>query len=147
VVSNGIEGHVDGLETWGSYRVSESWRLHAGHGRMSRKLGLKPGSRDAGGIVALGNDPEHWTTLRSSHDIGASQELDVMARHVGQRPNGPVPAYTAVDLRWALWLRRDVELSVTGHNLFDRRHPEWGGAPANRAEIERGAYFRVAFYK
>jgi iron complex outermembrane recepter protein len=53
-----------------------------------------------------------------------------------------VPAYTAVDARYAWQVRRQLELSVTAQNLFDPRHPEFGTA-ATRSEIERGVYVRI----
>jgi hypothetical protein len=41
---------------------------------------------------------------------------------------------------------RDVELSLVGQNLTDRRHPEWASAPAN-AEFGRALalHARLAF--
>jgi iron complex outermembrane receptor protein len=53
-----------------------------------------------------------------------------------------VPAYTAVDARYAWQPRRELELSVTAQNLFERAHPEFGTA-ATRSEIERGLFLRV----
>jgi iron complex outermembrane receptor protein len=144
VFANNITGHVDGVEAWGNLRMSDTWRLSAGQVFQSKKLGLKPGSTDTAGLAALGTDPEHWTTLRTSHDFGSGHELDVMARHIGQLANGPVPAYTAVDVRWGWMARKDLELSLTGQNLFDRRHVEWGSA-VNRAEMERGFYLKAAW--
>jgi iron complex outermembrane receptor protein len=145
VFLNNIAGHTDGLEFWGNLRATQSWRLSAGQVMQWKKLALKPGSLDAAGVAALGNDPRNTTTLRSSHDLGLSQELDIMVRHVGSLPNGPVPSYTAMDLRWGWWAQRNVEFSVTGQNLFDRRHPEWG-VPAARVELERAVFFRIAWH-
>jgi iron complex outermembrane receptor protein len=65
-----------------------------------------------------------------------------MARHVGRLPDPEVPAYTAIDARYALHLQRDLELSLTAQNLFDRRHPEVGALPA-RSEIGRGVFLRL----
>ena len=69
-----------------------------------------------------------------------------MLRRVGsvpqQAPALPVPAYTAVDLRWGWRAGKDVELSLTVQNLFDPSHPEFNTAP-NRSEYERGAYLNL----
>ena len=147
VFANNIAGHVDGIEAWGTYRVSETWRLSAGQGFLSKKLGLKPGSTDTAGLLALGTDAERWTTLRASHDFGLGHELDVMARHVGQLANGPVPAYTAVDVRWGWRVHKGLELSLTAQNLLDRRHVEWGSVVANRAEMEQGVYLKAVWQR
>jgi iron complex outermembrane receptor protein len=65
-----------------------------------------------------------------------------MARYVGELPNPKVPAYTALDARYAWQMRRELELSVTAQNLFDRAHPEFGSA-ATRSEIERALFVRL----
>jgi iron complex outermembrane receptor protein len=143
VFVNNIAGHVDGIEAWGTFRVSDAWRLSAGQVFLAKKLSLKAGSTDTAGLAALGNDPEHWTTFRTSHDLGSGHAVDLMARHVDSLPVPSVPAYTAVDVRWGWLVRKGLELSVTGQNLFDRRHIEWG-APANRAAMDRGVYFKAA---
>ena len=113
---------------------------------VPKKLGLKPGSTDTAGLAALGTDPERWTTFRTSHDLGGGHTFDLMARHVGPLATPAVPAYTAVDLRWGWRLRKDLELSLTGQNLFDKRHAEWG-APATRAEIERPVYVKAVWQR
>jgi iron complex outermembrane receptor protein len=45
-------------------------------------------------------------------------------------------------MRLAWRVRRDFELSLTGQNLLDRSHPEFGAAPG-RSEIDRGAYLQL----
>jgi iron complex outermembrane receptor protein len=100
---------------------------------------VRPGGVDLGGLAALGNDPERSFVLRSSHDLPHRQELDVIVRHVSERPNPAVPGYTAVGVRWAWHVNDRLELSFTAENVTDARHAEWG-PPANRVEFER-AYF------
>ena len=53
-----------------------------------------------------------------------------------------MPAYTALDLRLGWRPRKNVEVSVGGQNLLDRRHPEFNAA-ATRSEIERSIYAKV----
>ena len=95
-----------------------------------------------GNTVALGNDPSHWWTARSSFDLGRNYEFDLMVRHVGQLPNPVVPSYTAFDARLGWKVRRDLEISLVGQNLFDPRHPEFAAA-GTRPEFERGVFLKV----
>jgi iron complex outermembrane receptor protein len=141
VLGNKMEGRTKGLESWGTFQATSRWRLSAGALFLDQDLHFKPGSGDTN-VAAAGNDPKHQFTLRSSLDLSGQSHLDLMARYVGELPNPRVPAYSAVDARYALHVRRDLELSVTGQNLFDRRHPEFG-SPATRSEIERGVFVRV----
>ena len=57
----------------------------------------------------------------------------------GRLRNPVVPAYTALDARWAWRISRALEVSFTAQNLFDPGHPEFDAA-ATRSEFERGAF-------
>jgi len=142
VLGNKMEGHGQGLEAWGTLQAARAWRLSAGALFLDQHLRLKPDSTDTTGVAAAGNDPKHQFSLRSSLDLGGNQQFDVMARYVGELPNPRVPAYAAVDARYAWQVRREVELSVTAQNLFDHAHPEFG-AVTTRSEIERAVFVRV----
>jgi iron complex outermembrane receptor protein len=141
VLGNKMEGHGQGIEAWGTLQAASHWRLSGGALFLDQHLRFQPGSTDTS-VAAAGNDPKHQFNLRSSFDLAGNQHLEVMARYVGELPNPAVPAYTAVDARYAWQVRRELELSLTAQNLFDPRHPEFG-APATRSEIERGLFLRV----
>jgi iron complex outermembrane receptor protein len=136
---NRIEGPAYGVEGWASWQVVRAWRLSGGLTALRKELRLEPGSTDPQGPrnPQLSNDPNQQWLLRSSFNPGSDHELDTVVRHVGALPNPSVPAYTAVDVRYAWRVRPDLELSVLGQNLFDRRHGEFN-PPASRREFERG---------
>lgn len=142
VLANNIVGSLTGAEGWGSYRVTDAWRLSGGWVLLDQRLALAPGSAAINGTATLGNDPEYWWKLRSSFDLSPRHELDVMLRHYGARPDPRVPAYTAVDARFGWRAAPGLELSVLLQNLFDPEHPEWGAEPA-RAEFDRAVFFKV----
>ena len=142
VLGNKMEGHGKGIEAWGTAQASRAWRLSAGALFLDQDLHLAPGSTDTTGVAAAGNDPKHQFSLRSSLDLAANQHFDVMARYVSALPNPAVPAYTAVDARYAWQPHRELELSVTAQNLFDPWHSEFGAAPA-RSEIGRGVFLKA----
>jgi iron complex outermembrane recepter protein len=99
---------------------------------------LVPGSRDVSGLQAAGNDPNQWFTLRSNMTLGRV-ELDVDLRQVSALPNPRVPGYGALDIRVGWHVTDQLELSVVGSNLTNRRHVEFGAYPA-RSEIPRTVY-------
>jgi iron complex outermembrane receptor protein len=135
VLGNGIAGHTYGIEGWGSFQASETWRLSAGYRHINERMHFKPGSA-AIGQASAGNDPHYKFTLRSSWTLPRDWVFDVGLRANGALPNPPVPSYVAVDARVAWTVSRGVELSLAGFNLFDRSHPEFGAAPA-RSEVAR----------
>jgi len=141
VLGNKMEGTANGLEAWGSYQAASNWRLSAGAFFLRQHLRLKPDSGDTN-VSAAGNDPAHQWLLRSSLDLSNSTELDIRVRRVGALPNPSVAAYTAVDVRYAWRLLRELELALVGQNLFASSHAEFGNA-ATRSELARGAYLKL----
>lgn len=130
-VQNMIAGHTQGLEANARWQVTPDWRLGAGLTLLRMRLAIKPGSLDPEGPRALGNDPNRQLAIASSLKLPAQQEFDLSLRHVAPLPYPPVPAYTALDLRWGWMPRGDLELALIGRNLTDRRHLEFRTAINN----------------
>lgn len=135
-VENLVEGHIQGVEAWANVQATKSWRVSAGYLTLHQALryccGLSPATTTFPG---LGVDARQQWTLRSSHDLGARSELDVMVRRVGGL-SAAIPGYTAVDARLALQVTLALRIAVLARNLFDPRHVEYlstgaGGAPTS----------------
>ncbi|HEY8521100.1 MAG TPA: TonB-dependent receptor [Gammaproteobacteria bacterium] len=146
VLENRIEGPVEGLEAWATWRVTDAWALRAGLFTLDMDLRLEPGSTDPLGVAndTLANDPERQWSIGSSLDLARGLELDVTVRHVGSLPHPSVPHYTAVDARLGWRARRDLSLALVLQNLFDEGHPEFGPAPVH-SEIPRSARLDVSW--
>lgn len=145
VFDNLNEGTSTGLEAWGTYHVSKTWRMTAGAVVLHQDLRPGPGSLDTGaGVALLGNDPKVWSSLRSSWDLSPRHELDLNLRHVASRPNPQVPGYVTLDARVGWQVSNEVEVSLVLQNLLDAKHVEWG-VSTNRAEYERGAFLKVVW--
>ncbi len=145
VFGNKMEGKSDGIEAWGNYQAAKNWRLSAGGFFLRQRLRLKPDSGDTLGVGAAADDPKRQFMLRSSLDLPDNVELDVAVRYVAALPDPSVPAYTAVDVRCAWRLQRELELSVVGQNLFKPSHAELAefGSAAARNEMARGGYVKL----
>jgi iron complex outermembrane receptor protein len=143
---NKINGPTYGVEAWAAWQVMSAWRLSGGLTTLRTDLRLEPGSTDPQGPnnSQLSNDPDQQSMLRSSLDLWVHHELDAMVRHVGDLPHPIVPAYTAVDVRYAWRVHPDLEVSLLGQNLFDRRHPEFNALPG-RSEFERGVFLQATW--
>lgn len=140
---NGLEGRANGIEMWGSYQASASWRLSAGMTALREHFWLKPGSNDVEAPGTGGRDPAHTFHARSTWSMDDARELELGVRRVGALAIGPVPAYTALDARFGWRLRRDLELSVSGQNL-NGSHAEFGPAGL-RAEIPRAVAVKLVW--
>jgi iron complex outermembrane receptor protein len=147
-IENRISGFENGIEAWGTWQVTQDWRLSAGTSTLRKHLAVEPGSTDPTGPVALGVDPAQQWVLRSSHNFKGGHELDVMARRVASlavQPTGTppvsrpsVPGYTAIDLRWGWKVSRTLDASLTLTNLNDSDHPEFDSA----SFYGRGAFLK-----
>ncbi|MES2534896.1 MAG: TonB-dependent receptor [Pseudomonadota bacterium] len=142
IFANEMEGTASGVETWGTYQATPGWRLSAGYTALRENFRLKSGSNDLNGPGSAGKDPAHTWQLRSSFTMAPDRELDISVRHAAALSNPAVPAYTAVDARFGWKLRRDLELSITGQNLFGTRHAEYGPL-ATRSEIPTSVYLKL----
>ena len=142
VLDNKMEGNGNGVEGWGSYQVTPAWRLSAGFVELRQQLGRSPGSLDPTGPSALGNDPKHQWQLRSVLNVTEKHDFDMAVRHVSALEYSTVPAYTAVDMRFAWRLGKTAELSLTLQNLFDPGHIEFGN-PVTASEVGRSVFLKL----
>ena len=142
VLQNNIEGTTSGIEMWGSYQALRTWRLSGGFTWLRERLQLKPNSADAMGVGVEGNDPPQSWLLRSTLDLSPQHELDITMRRISALPNPSVPAYYAWDVRIGWKLYPNVELSLTGQNLLDGGHAEFG-SPLTRSEFGRSVFFKI----
>jgi iron complex outermembrane receptor protein len=140
--SNTARGVVYGVEAWGSWDVTDRWRLHGGVAALHKSFEHKPGSLDIGNIASRGDDPDWQAQLRSQYDVTDNVEFDVAARAVDDLGLSGVAGYVAVDARLGWRITDDIELSVAGFNLFDDRHIESDDA-GRRREIGRSAFVRL----
>lgn len=144
VLENRIEGSVYGAEAQASWQIARAWRISAGVTGLREELRLEAGSTDPVGVnnPNLANDPEYQWTVRSSWRIANDHDIDVFVRRVDDLPNPRVPDYTAVNVRYAWRLRPKLEISITGTNVSDGKHAEFGSA-ASRSVYERGLHGKI----
>lgn len=142
VLGNMMEGNTYGIETWGSYGISEWWQLKAGYTYLRKNLRLKPDSGDTISLKSADNDPSHQFSVRSIMNITHNLDLDFALRSVGDLPGSNVPSYVALDGRLGWKISKGTEVSLSGFNLLDKRHPEFGTVPA-RSEIGRNVYVKM----
>lgn len=141
-IANGMVGDTRGLEAWGSYQLTEAWRLGAGLTLMHEEFSIKPGEIDVLNRSVTGNwDPRRTARLRSSLTLGEGRDLDVTLRYVDPLRFAGVAGYTALDVNFNWRLKPGLELALGASNALDRQHEEFGGT--TRLSLGRGAYARV----
>lgn len=150
VTRNLTDGRARGVETVLTYSPFDWWRLSASHSYFSMRL--DPAGQDANrGEFYEGATPRHQLVLASYLSLPGDFELDAQFRRLAdlkrmpQITNGTgIPGYSELDVQLSWQASRQMRISLVGQNLLHDRHVEFG-SPANRGEIERGVYARIAW--
>ena len=138
-IFNGSEGKSWGVEFSGTYQLLDKWRLRGGYTYFDMNLKAKPGHNFDPSYLA--NDVKNQALLQSMAELPFHLHLDVIARYLDDLPatvaTAMVPAYFTFDTRIA-WTYKKVELSVTGQNLQQKKHVEFGNL-----QIPRSVYAKI----
>ena len=146
IIGNGLNATTTG----GTIAVNFeplSWIRSVGSLALFHKdLELDPGSRDLSNASGVGNDPDYYWSLHFMMDPVKTFQTDIIFRSSGDLPSPEVPGYITMDLRLAWRPIEKFELSLTGQNLFQDSHPEFGAPLPTRREIERSFYGKVTWF-
>ncbi len=142
--TNGGAGEAWGVEAWGSYDVSDRWRLSAGLSTLEKDFSAPPAALDISGLASVGDDPGYQVLVRSQSRISDAVDLDLSLRAVDELAT--VDSYVEADVRLGWRLTETLELSVTGRNLIEDRRVETGD-PVRRRAFGRSVFaaLRVSF--
>jgi len=145
---NGIRGTTAGFEVTSDWKPTSRWRVQGFYSYQHMNLETRPGSKDTNTVRATeGSSPRHEPAVRSSFDLTAKLDMSLAWRYVGALPAQQVKGYHTGDVRVAWRPQPGIEFSVTGQNLFQPHHPEFGGDPGPLVNIKRSVYAAVTFRK
>jgi iron complex outermembrane receptor protein len=139
---NMMYGDSYGVEAWGTYRITDWWRLSAGLNLQHENFKFRPGSAMiTGSIASPGDDPNHQASLRSSMNLPEGFTLDVDLRNVGKLHAPYVPSYFELNGRIGWQMTKSVEVSFSAMNLLHAQHVEFASSPS--VEIPRSFFVDV----
>jgi iron complex outermembrane receptor protein len=143
---NGIRGTTSGFEVSADWKPASRWRLQGSYAYLHMDLRTKPGSRDMSTVSSTeGSTPRHEPAIRSFFDLTPNIDISLAWRYVSALSAQNVAGYLTADVRLAWRPRRSVEFSISGQNLLQPRHAEFGGDPGALVGIERDVYAAVTF--
>lgn len=142
-LNNGIEGVSSGGTLLVNWQPLSNWRLRFQYAYLNVNLDNKRGNLDIDSRTEEDNSPQHQFAIHSYLDLRDSLSLYAGLRYVDRLPNLDNPAYSALDIsiQWRPW--DPVELALTGTNLTDSGHTEFG--IADSFEIERSIYGTITW--
>lgn len=145
---NGLYGFTTGQEIAPEWRPKEFVRLRASYSFLNMNLSRAPGFALGGTPQSIiGSSPKHEATAQASFDFAKAFQADLIYRYVSALPAQSAPSYSTADVRVAWRLRRRIEFSVAGRNLFLPRHVEYAADPGAPVAVLRSVFATVAWVR
>src|SRR5215469_170983 len=134
--ANGLEGNTDGVEINPDWKPTSWWQLKGSYSYLQMHLKDKPGITDAGTAASdTGSSPHHEVVIQSLFDLPGQIEIDPTYRFVSALPAQNVRCYSTMDVHAGWHFAKEMELSVTGDNLFRPYQVEFGSGVNNAPNI------------
>ncbi len=143
---NNADADTWGVEASTTWRAASFWRLTLGYSFIHVDIDRDATSLDAtvGGIE--GDVPDHQVSLLSRLDLPWGLKFDTSLYWVDDVTNQRVKDYFRLDQRLAWHPWEGLELSVSGQNLLERRHSEYGDSPTTvHSAVPRSVLGRVTW--
>lgn len=141
-----VDADTHGVEAVLDWQVAPNWRLQATYAYLSID-GDVPVFPDVRAGAPGGADPSHTANLRSLFEVTKKLKLDAAVRFVDDLEGFSIDSYVALDARVAWRLNDQIELAVTGRNLTDGEHFEFGTDPSFSTvptNVERSVFATVS---
>lgn len=144
--TNGIHGASDGAEIAPDFQATSFWRIRSGFSYLNIDLNDERGFTDTVTLNQLrGSSPRYQAFVQSEINLPRHFEFDQSFRYVDSLPAQSVRAYTTADARIGWNPTKNVSFSVTGQNLFQPHHAEFGIDPSPTVLIKRGVYAKLVW--
>jgi len=138
---NGIMGSSNGGEISPAWKLNHRVDLKATYSYVNLNFLDKPTHTKTSQVSSYeGSSPHHEATAQILFHLPRGFEFDPTYRYVGALSALQVNGYQTVDARLGWHFAKEVELSVTGQNLLQPRHAEFGPVL-----VERSAYAQITW--
>lgn len=142
---NKARARTHGFEAAMQWWASPTWRVQAHYSRLdlsSPRLSDPAAAMEQD--LRAGRVPRHRASLRSSWTLQGGDQVDLWLRHTSRLSNPAVPAFTALDLRYAWRAGPHFELALLGQNLLGGRHAEFvsDNLPVVQSEFGRSVMLK-----
>jgi iron complex outermembrane receptor protein len=145
---NGVKGTTAGFEITPDWKPKSWWRMEGSYSWLKMDMKTSPGSLDTTTVGQIeGSSPQHQARIRSYFDLSRNLELSATWRYVSALPYYLVAGYQTGDARIAWRPVARVEFAVTGQNLLQPHHAEFGGDPGPLVGIKRNIFASLTFRK
>jgi iron complex outermembrane receptor protein len=145
---NGLQGTTKGFELAPSWKPATWWRLQGSYSYLDMDLRTRPGSTDITSVTSEdASSPRHVFAFQSFLDLPHHLEFSQIVRSVSVLAAQLTPRYETADVRMAWQPIPHVEFAVTGQNLLQPHHVEYGGDPGPLVGIKRSVIAAITWRK
>jgi iron complex outermembrane receptor protein len=147
---NGVKGRTAGLEIAPDWKPKTWWRLQGSYSLLRMDMTTVAGSSDTTTVRSLeGSSPRNQVKIQSYFDLPRNLEFSGAWRYISALPYYVVGGYQTLDARisWRPARLQHVEFALTGQNLAQPRHFEYGGDPGPLVGIRRNVFASLTFRK
>ncbi|MFT4928478.1 MAG: iron complex outermembrane receptor protein [Phenylobacterium sp.] len=141
---NGLSATTNGLEAAIDWQLLDGWKLHFAYSYLDMNITIDPAS-DQTGVLLAGQSPKNQLSVRSLYDLSDDVTVDLWFRYVDELSRFAVDSYLMADLRLGWQVNSHLEVSLTGRNLTDKSHFEFGSISDNSllTEVERSIFLNL----
>lgn len=145
---NGLYGSTKGFEIAPSWKPATWWRVQGSYSYLDMGLHSRPNSTDRSSVSIEDNSsPRHQFGFQSYLDMRWHFQFSQVLRYVSILGAQQVPGYETGDLRLAWQGIPHLEFAVTGQNLLQPHHVEYGGDPGTLVGIRRSVFAAITWRK
>ena len=147
MADNKMNGTTYGVELSADWDIFDWWRLQSSYTRIMIDYKMGSTSLDFASEAFEEESPHNIFSLRSSLDLPHDLEFDLWLRFVDKLPGQHVDSYTTLDVRLGWKPKHNIEVSVAGQNLLERRHAEFRQEllEVEQTEAERSVYGKIRY--
>jgi len=152
IASNQLKANSFGAEFSLDWQINPNWLIKGAYSYLKIDV---DSPFEGGAVISLleTESPEHQFSLQSYFKVSHNFGLNFWLRHVSQIEDNNNDAdqdiiansYTTLDVKATWQLNPDVEFSIVGQNLLERKHTEYPdeGSSFEQSAIERGVYLQL----
>lgn len=147
---NGMDGESYGVEVEANFKVTNWWKIFCSYAYSELFLHNElEVPTVVWGEEIEGKSPKNTASVRLLFDLPKNFELNIWLRYSDSIPTLKIPSYFTADVSVSWKPTPNLELSISGTNLFDPTHPEYKTfffVPSGQSEVERSFTATVKYY-
>ena len=142
IFTNNMQGTSEGIETAINWSVNTDLKIAVNYSYLHMSLtALDPEQEGAEGLA-----PKHQAGVKIFWNISNHWTLDTTTTYVDELPAINVDSYIRLDINLSTRLSKTLRINITGQNLTDSSHREFGSvADMNVGEIERSVFAKLTW--